>query len=136
MGAPDALIGAGSVGTGDNSGLGKAIVRILRSDTHVYLVARVGLGEETHEDDLLLEGIQHGGNVVKVEGSTGQVRGARDNDLRLALTAQDVREGRTDRGNGTDQLRPGRGRGSIDAGLCGRGSRTITVHSQVFSRLA
>ena len=81
MGTPNALIGAGSVGPGDDSGLGEAIVRVFRSDTHVYLVARVHLGEKTHEDDLLFKRIQNRGNVMEIEGPAGEVCGTRDNDL-------------------------------------------------------
>ena len=92
MRGSDGVAGAGTVRARDDGGFRQAVVGILGADTHVHVSARVGLGEETHEDNLLLESVKDGGNVVKVEGSTGQVRSARDNDLRLALTAQDVRE--------------------------------------------
>ncbi|SIA76417.1 Uncharacterised protein [Mycobacteroides abscessus subsp. abscessus] len=108
---------------------------ILGANTHVNVVVRVGFGEETHEDNLLLESVENGCDVVEVEGSAGQVRSARDDDLRLALAAQDVGQGRADRGDGTDQLRPGRGRGLVNAGLRGRRGRTVAVVTQVFTHL-
>ena len=109
---------------------------ILGTDAHVNVVARVSLGEQAHEDDLLLEGIQDRCDVTEVNSTTGQVRSTRDDDLRLALAAQDVRQGGTDRGDRAHQLGPGRGRGLVDAGLRSSRGRAVAVVAQVFAHLA
>ena len=81
----------------------------------MQVFAGVGLGKETHEDDLLFEGVQDGGNVAEVECSARQVGGASDDDLRLTGSGEHIGECRANRINRTAQLRPTRGRGRLRA---------------------
>ena len=61
---------------------------VLRADADVQVVAGVGLGEESHENHLFFEGVENGGDVAKVDGSSGEVGRTGDDDLRVASTAE------------------------------------------------
>ena len=65
-----AVISSSAVGSRDDRGLGQGVVRILRTDAHVQVLAWIRLREEPHEDDLLFERVKDGGNVTKVQCPT------------------------------------------------------------------
>ena len=86
---------------------------VFRADAHVQVFAGIGLGKETHEDNLFFEGVQDGGNIAEVQCSARQVGGTSNDDLRLTGSGEDVGECRANRINRAAQLRPTRGRGRL-----------------------
>ena len=131
MGGSAGVVRPGAVGPRDDGRFGQGVVRVFRSDAHVQLLAGVGLGEETHQDNLFLKGIQDGRDVAEVERSASQVGRAGHDNLCLAGAGEYVGEGLTDGADRRTQLRSGRGRGRLDARRRGLGGRGVAVGAQV-----